>query len=156
MIEIACPACGFGGELPDDTKVPSAMQCPMCGTWISDFKAEVEAAQIEKVDGQVIDELGLGPIIAHLLPTGTPTPQDAIELKNSQTVFGREDADVVISDPTMCQRHFEIFKRDGEFFIRDLGSTNGTLVNGSKVQLTALQGGDRIHAGLSFFIFQPN
>lgn len=44
--------------------------------------------------------------------------------------------------------HARVFRRDGEYFVEDLGSTNGTLLNGQKVTApVALRGGDRLQVG---------
>jgi pSer/pThr/pTyr-binding forkhead associated (FHA) protein len=66
---------------------------------------------------------------------------------------GREDSDINLPDPTMSIHHFEIEKRGGEFFIRDLKSTNHTKVNGTKITSTTLESGDRIQAGLTVLVF---
>lgn len=44
--------------------------------------------------------------------------------------------------------HARVFQRDGEYFVEDLGSTNGTFLNGQKVTMpVALRGGDRLQIG---------
>ncbi len=44
--------------------------------------------------------------------------------------------------------HARVFRRNGEYFVEDLGSTNGTLLNGQKVTApVALRGGDRLQVG---------
>ncbi len=56
------------------------------------------------------------------------------------------------------RRHFEVRREDGSFFLEDLGSSNGTLVNGipGKVQRHELRGGDFIQAGgVDFLFVQP-
>lgn len=64
-------------------------------------------------------------------------------------VIGRgRSADVVIAEPTMSRSH-AAFGYDGErFFVQDLGSTNGTRVNGSREKAKAsLKRGDEIQLG---------
>jgi pSer/pThr/pTyr-binding forkhead associated (FHA) protein len=44
--------------------------------------------------------------------------------------------------------HARVFDRDGDLYLEDLGSTNGTFVNGDAVQeATRLQRGDRVQIG---------
>jgi FHA domain len=44
--------------------------------------------------------------------------------------------------------HARVFRRDGDYWVEDLGSTNGTLVNGRKISAAApLQRGDRLQVG---------
>jgi len=55
-------------------------------------------------------------------------------------------------DAHMSARHFAIACTDGQCNIRDLGSTNGTFVNGTKISEAQLTDGDRIEAGRSIFV----
>jgi pSer/pThr/pTyr-binding forkhead associated (FHA) protein len=63
-------------------------------------------------------------------------------------VIGRgRSADVVIAEPTISRAHAAVgFDSDG-FFVQDLGSTNGTLVNGSRMQRALLKTDDEIQMG---------
>jgi hypothetical protein len=52
------------------------------------------------------------------------------------------------TDTFVSQVHDRVFDRDGELFVEDLGSTNGTFVNGDAVQEpTRLKRGDRVQIG---------
>ena len=64
-------------------------------------------------------------------------------------VFGRSGgkASITIDDSQMSRKHCEIIKEDGEFIIRDLGSSNGTWVNGAERIHAILADGDMIHIG---------
>ena len=63
-------------------------------------------------------------------------------------VIGRgRTADVVISDPTISRAHAAIGFDGEEFFVEDLGSTNGTAVNGKREQRMKLETGDEIRVG---------
>src|SRR5437016_4227415 len=55
-------------------------------------------------------------------------------------------------DSHMSARHFAIVYRDNQCLIRDLGSRNGTFVNGTMIVETVLRDGDRIEAGTSTFV----
>jgi len=63
--------------------------------------------------------------------------------------IGRSDAcQVVLSDTYASQMHARIFPKDGEWFVEDLGSTNGTYLNRVKVsQPSPLGAGDEIRIG---------
>jgi hypothetical protein len=54
-------------------------------------------------------------------------------------------------DPHMSARHFELIHTEGRCRVRDLGSTNGTFVNGARISEATLTDGDRIEAGSSSF-----
>ncbi len=56
-------------------------------------------------------------------------------------------------EKTISGHHCEIFREGKNFFIRDLGSTNGVLVNGQKVDSAPLKEGDEIKLGNKSFSF---
>jgi pSer/pThr/pTyr-binding forkhead associated (FHA) protein len=65
------------------------------------------------------------------------------------TVIGRSpDADIVIDDPYASDFHVRLGFQDGEVMVHDLGSTNGTYVNGRRVTVpTTLGKGDSVQVG---------
>ena len=67
--------------------------------------------------------------------------------------IGRQPSNhLAIADQTVSGRHAELLQIDTDLFLRDLNSTNGTLLNGRRVQnLTGLQHGDVIHFGSVMF-----
>ena len=69
-------------------------------------------------------------------------------------VLGRADScDYVIYDPTVSNRHAELIRLDDGWLIRDLGSRNGTRVNGWLVKEQRLRDGDTLTFGGSVFLF---
>ena len=64
------------------------------------------------------------------------------------------DNDLVIDDRTVSNRHAQIVTYFGASYIEDLGSTNGTFVNGRKVQMHTLHPGDVVHLGNYSFVVQ--
>jgi pSer/pThr/pTyr-binding forkhead associated (FHA) protein len=63
-------------------------------------------------------------------------------------VIGRgRGADVMIAEPTISRAHAAIGHDPAGFFVQDLGSTNGTWVNGSREKKQALKDGDEIQMG---------
>ncbi|MFL6193263.1 MAG: SpoIIE family protein phosphatase [Thermoanaerobaculia bacterium] len=56
-------------------------------------------------------------------------------LRGDSLVVGRAvDADLTISDPFLSRRHSRLYRTGAELWIEDLGSRNGTLVNGQAIQ----------------------
>jgi hypothetical protein len=66
------------------------------------------------------------------------------------------DNDVVLEDPNVSRRHAEIRPLGTSFVVTDLGSTNGTLVNGAAVRQQVLQPGDVITLGSSSLRFESS
>jgi predicted component of type VI protein secretion system len=71
-------------------------------------------------------------------------------------VIGRSsDADVRVDDANVSRRHAEVRRiGDGGYSLVDLGSTNGTEVNGQRIQETALMNGDVITVGTTRITFE--
>jgi ABC-type multidrug transport system ATPase subunit/pSer/pThr/pTyr-binding forkhead associated (FHA) protein len=72
------------------------------------------------------------------------------KLSQSDLIIGREaPADLVIESASVSRRHVRIFFQDGHYFIEDLGSSNGTRLNGKPLDKPEqLHHGDQILAGL--------
>ena len=70
------------------------------------------------------------------------------EALREQLLLGRHPAcDVVLDAPSVSRRHAQLTHRHGTWVIRDLASTNGTLVNGERVGRAAVHGGDLLTLG---------
>ena len=64
-------------------------------------------------------------------------------------VIGRgRSADLILAEPTISRAHAAVGYDAEGFFVQDLGSTNGTMVNGAKVQRSQLKNGDLIQMGV--------
>ena len=72
-------------------------------------------------------------------------------------VIGRlAECDVVLADPNVSRRHAEV-RRDGSgFVVVDLGSLNGTRVNGAKITERQLRDGDEITVGSTSLRFEAS
>jgi hypothetical protein len=69
---------------------------------------------------------------------------------NREIIIGRSsDLDMVLVEDMVSRKHAKISTNGGEVFIEDMGSTNGTFVNGEKVTRSRLAEGDRILVGTS-------
>jgi pSer/pThr/pTyr-binding forkhead associated (FHA) protein len=82
-------------------------------------------------------------MIARLIPLDGSPP---IPINRDVTVIGRKQGlcDVVIDHTSISKMHCVIARTDGLLFFRDLGSTNGTKVNGQKVVRGALLPNDEL------------
>jgi hypothetical protein len=70
------------------------------------------------------------------------------EFSQGRVILGRaRDADFRVDDPDVSRRHVAIYWSDGAVVVEDLGSTNGTIVNGRAVSSAAVRSGDVISIG---------
>ncbi len=92
-------------------------------------------------------------IKAYVLFLSGPLQGKLYELESDRTILGRsEDVHVPINDARVSRHHFQITMEGGEAVLEDLGSTNGTYVNGHKVKKHILQTGDKIEISSSTII----
>jgi hypothetical protein len=79
----------------------------------------------------------------------------AREVTEPRVVLGRsQDADVRVADVNVSRRHAELRQEGATYWIVDLGSTNGTAVNGKRVDRKRLRNGDRITLGSTEIVFE--
>lgn len=67
-------------------------------------------------------------------------------------VVGRKEGDLILDDPLVSGRHCQVLVRNGEFVLQDLGSTNGTMVDGRLVREVVLKPGNEIAIGTTRLI----
>ena len=71
-----------------------------------------------------------------------------VVLDRDWLVIGRgRGADVVLAEATISRAHAAIGFDEGSYFVQDLSSTNGTLVNGSRTERQQLKDGDELRMG---------
>jgi hypothetical protein len=96
-------------------------------------------------------------------PTPPPRREQAVLLWDGRdmtldqgvTVIGRSSGcDIVVDDPNVSRRHAEIRRMGEGYSLVDLGSTNGTEVNGQRVGETSLMNGDVIGVGTTRLTFE--
>lgn len=77
------------------------------------------------------------------------TEIDRVRIRPQGHVIGRSpDADIQISDPYSSEFHARVGIQDGQVVVHDLGSTNGTYVNGRRVTSpTSVSRGDTVQIG---------
>jgi hypothetical protein len=79
-----------------------------------------------------------------------------VSIEGSLVRIGRgSDNQVVVRDPKVSRHHGELRVRRGTLVYRDLGSTNGSFVNGTKVGEIAVGMGDRIEVGDTAITVEP-
>ena len=168
-----CPSCSY--NLPADTNF-----CNKCGTPIKEAGEEGDKSScpscrgpIEAEDafcnacGASLDEEEIGgeaesnmdalPIEDALfkLVVVTGHEKDKVFPAGKEDIsLGRgPDNDIILdTDGYVSSRHTRVFQEDGEFFVEDLGSTNGTFLRVKSK--SKLEPGDEIKIGQSIFRFE--
>jgi len=63
------------------------------------------------------------------------SPPTTLKLKEGEYIIGRDPAcQVVLPDPYVSRKHVRLFYRDGKWYVEDLGSRNGTYINGEDIR----------------------
>ena len=80
-----------------------------------------------------------------------PSASDAVLSKLPITIGRGDEADICIRDTWSSRVHCKLSVRDQQLLLEDLGSSNGTLVNGAPMTEALLQSGDQITVGITSF-----
>jgi hypothetical protein len=83
---------------------------------------------------------------------GITWPADPALLQAAEVTLGRSpDCALVFCDDTVSRHHARLELREGRWFLVDLDSSNGTLVNGRRVRDAEVRAGDEIQLGAAGF-----
>lgn len=75
----------------------------------------------------------MNPTFRLIMQTG-PTPGRDIPLQKSELFIGRDlNNDIVVNDAEVSRRHARLFLKGTNYYLEDLGSTNGSFVNGQRL-----------------------
>jgi ABC-type multidrug transport system ATPase subunit len=172
-------ACVIGAAADTDLRLedPGLLACHAQLGW-RDGRLFVEAigAAPVAINGRAVtgptpveagDWLALGDRIFQVAIAGAGTARPpAVEAPRAADVavvpsgrvvtIGRlADNDVQVESPIVSRRHARIVERAGSWAIEDLGSTNGTFVNGRRIEnQTPLGGGEQVEIGTFAFVFR--
>ena len=165
QLELACAGCGErlavsvfleGAEtlfqpqlLGDEAEAAGRQPDPEATVALGTGTAVLSSGSPEETTHEVETVLQAALILA-----GAEPGSERFILTAARTSVGREDADIVVDDPALSGRHFEIEIRGREYFVRDLDSSNGTMLNGARIRAAELASGDTLVAGRSRFTFR--
>jgi pSer/pThr/pTyr-binding forkhead associated (FHA) protein len=142
-----CPECGFvNGE--------GANYCQKCGAFLAgvgessdattaQYQLDDESGELRPVDPEQVADGGVLVIRA-----GGGRAGETFELSGDRIAIGRSpDADVFLDDVTVSRDHALIVRRNGAYWLDDLGSLNGTYVNRRRIDSHRLEDGDELQVG---------
>jgi len=153
---VYCSQCGE--QIPEDAKF-----CPSCGARIVREPAdepghEHTTAAIEvgafdpSHDPGALPELEPG--TGMLVVVRGPNAGARFVLDHDPVTVGRHpDSDIFLDDVTVSRRHAELVRDEDATSVRDLGSLNGSYVNGERVDQRALATGDEVQIGRFKLLF---
>jgi len=80
--------------------------------------------------------------------------KEVYSLEEDITIGRSKNNTITIKDPYISKNHLSIVKDEGDYYLEDLGSANGTYVNGDRIMdVVRLKNGDTIRLGQVDFIF---
>lgn len=111
-----------------------------------------ERAALAPADAAAVDALPAGSAL--LVVQRGPGAGSRYLLDSDLSTVGRHpESDIFLDDITVSRRHVE-FRRDGDTFrVHDIGSLNGTYLNGDRVDEAPLANGDEVRIGKFRLIF---
>ncbi len=145
-----CTRCGHRNPA-------EARFCSKCGHPLQDdTTVGITPPDIEDETGEQIyiplEELREGQAL--LVVKRGPNAGSQFLVEKDVTTAGRHpESDIFLDDITVSRRHVEIRRKDGKFFVHDMGSLNGTYVNRDRVENTQLANGDELQIGKFKLVF---
>ncbi len=145
-----CPECGF-------VVSEGANYCPKCGAYLgaeqepkgddvttATYVIDEETGELRPVDvGDVAAESG-----ALVIRSGGGRVGQSFPLRGERLMIGRSpEAEIFLDDVTVSRDHALLVRRNGEFYLDDLGSLNGTYVNRRRIESHRLADGDELQVG---------
>jgi pSer/pThr/pTyr-binding forkhead associated (FHA) protein len=99
----------------------------------------------------------LPPTSALLVMQRGPAAGARFLLDAERTSAGRSTrSDIFLDDVTVSRQHAEFVRDGNQFWVRDVGSLNGTYVNRTRIDQVVLRGGDEVQIGKFRMVFYPS
>ncbi|GIV17638.1 MAG: hypothetical protein KatS3mg022_3073 [Armatimonadota bacterium] len=113
------------------TQMGVRVTCPVCKTETSAIDGYCEECGFALEGAEAVQEIPS--LEVPELPTLVDALGNVYTLRPGVNTVGRLNADVLLSDPSVSRSHARIIVQNGAVTIEDVGSTNGTFVNGQKL-----------------------
>lgn len=151
-VDVSPGAVPPGAAPEEGVQVPEGT-CPYCGQKLDPATGTCAACSVAPAAGPA------GPVsagAAKLVGSAGAALGQVFGLTGDKITIGREPGNTIAltQDTTVSRRHAEIEKSGDAFVIRDLGSSNGTFVNGVRITEQTLSPGDEVQIGSSRFRFE--
>lgn len=142
------PECRCGENVP-----PGARSCPACGAEVSGATEQFAAVTPEATDAaRVAAQLAEGPA---LYVRKGPESGGTFYLDRDELTIGRDpESDIFLNDVTVSRNHAVVERSGEDVSVRDVGSLNGTYVNGECADRAVLHDGDVLQIGTFQMVFK--
>ncbi len=145
---VHCPECGF-------VNAEGANYCQRCGAFLGAVEApgkEPSTATYRVGETGELIPVELDDVVAEgaalVIRAGGGRVGESFALGGDRMTVGRRpDSDVFLDDVTVSRDHALIVRRNGAFWLDDLGSLNGTYVNRRRIDSHRLEDGDELQIG---------
>ncbi len=119
--------------------------CAACGAPAPDSTASFEPVRADEPVRVPIEEESEGPV---LVVRKGPQPGERFFIDRPKLTLGRDpESDIFLNDMTVSREHAVLTLDAGRVTIRDVGSLNGTTVNGTLAEEAVLEDGDSVQIG---------
>jgi hypothetical protein len=149
-----CPYCAGSQPLPYAEPQPFEAQ-PYSEPTQPVVEADLQQPFGDRGPAQTIvtTQRPAGPMAWLVITSGTRAGKEF--RLDEATGVGRDAAlnQINLDDGALSRQHAKIKHEEGEFVLYDLGSTNGTFVNGERIYRQALKNGDKVKLGETIFTF---
>jgi hypothetical protein len=143
-----CPECGF-------VNAEGANYCQRCGAFLAvpaESKGEPSPATYRVGETGELIPVELDAVISEgaalVIRSGGGRVGESFALQGDRMTVGRRpDSDVFLDDVTVSRDHALIVRRNGGYWLDDLGSLNGTYVNRRRIDSHRLEDGDELQVG---------
>jgi hypothetical protein len=143
-----CPECGF-------VNAEGANYCQRCGAFLAvpaESTRELSTATYRVGETGELIPVELDAVVSEgaalVIRSGGGRVGESFALHGDRMTVGRRpDSDVFLDDVTVSRDHALIVRRNGGFWLDDLGSLNGTYVNRRRIDSHRLEDGDELQVG---------
>ena len=113
---------------------------------MAEQEAGNDSTQI-RVPSKVAEEIPERYRVSIVILSGHAEGMEYPIIKSFTTIGRDKTSDIAIQDPLVSRQHVGVQFADGDFSIKDLGSTNGTLLNGKMILESRIRNRDRFQIG---------
>ena len=149
MGDLVCRECGHAN-------LATANFCSSCGAGLAkdDITGNLPVVDIDTDGTHEIDRSAFGPHEGLLVVPQGPKAGARYALDADTVTLGRHpESDIFLDDITVSRRHAEVRREGARYWVRDVGSLNGTYVNRERTDDRELVDGDELQVGKFKLIF---